>query len=254
VQQNGLKIASFNTFGIPLTPLRIQRAGFMFQNIKELSPEVVFLQEVFPNKRILKLLENISREEYPYLYPDLKIKSNHGGLRVLSKQPLTYLGFTKFRRRLSKNPLSLSDHLAGKGFQTFKTSFQGEETLILHTHLSANYSNLRSEENVQIRQINQILKTLLKHTYAKLVLVGDINIKPDSGLHNLLQNTAGFYDPLASTQEITVEAKKSRDDYCLLKGFSPKQITQTVIFKEIYQNKRKSFNLSDHYGLLTEVQ
>lgn len=262
---NRVTIYSRNIFGVPFFAnqhkIRIDR---LLEESKLARSDILLLQEVFLPKDKREIRKCFKKEFHIFQAKNGFLRFG-GGLCGLFKKrtKIESHHFIPFNSSGFLSNLTITDKIAGKGFQVFKISRPIEITLI-NTHLTCPYIKNIDEsykiKNLMANQLSSIKKYVDKETKNPLIICGDFNLEitqdimkdfiTDAGLDNHtshLHNTVleNFYSPKWLFQSFATTIKKP--DYVLTKNF-PKNWETTI--------KRASDHhelISDHVGIITTI-
>jgi endonuclease/exonuclease/phosphatase family metal-dependent hydrolase len=266
-----VKVLSFNTYGAPLASNRNQRAQAIAEKILKIKPDVAMLQELaMPQswKAVQEIMEsngyhtNQKRKLYGF-----------GGLVIFTKeQNGDNSVFVKYKKQGSI--LTLWERMLPKGYRYLDHG----GILFINTQLFSfyRYSNRELETHQsQLDQLSAFINKISKKK--KLVIAGDFNRPPNTkrmkrfmkrlGIKNLLPNgkythssnnlSWRFKSLNRSPINVVFNPKKSfgekQIDYIFCRGFDGTKISQRVVFDRPYKINGSSQYLSDHFGILTEV-
>jgi endonuclease/exonuclease/phosphatase family metal-dependent hydrolase len=258
-----LKVAEFNTWGVPVVVWDTGRYAQAMKALEELNPDVILLEEVFSGKG----KRAFHSEAYPYEAHGPKgfPRILNSGLKILSKYPI------ERRATLVYGSCSSLDCLSRKGALLVVIALpNGKKLNVVVTHLN---TTKNSETEGQLKQLAQL--SLFISTYAEknspILVGGDFNFEAESSPYPyLLQHlhewaghsvtdlwtqthaadepgftSDGYDNHYASdySRRTRSPIDRKRIDY-LFSDLTP--VSSQVIFKET--------PYSDHYGLLGEYQ
>jgi endonuclease/exonuclease/phosphatase family metal-dependent hydrolase len=262
-----ITICSLNCFDSPLSSNTNTRFELITEGLTKISPDIILLQEVVFARHRKILVEGLKKTGYNF-YPENHTNFTTGGLMIITKNfTIDNFKFVKFKNQGPFSALSLTDRILGKGFQIANILLNNKNYLLVNTHLLCKYketSNDRQAFQKQINELTDYLKALKKES---IIIGGDINALPDSNEILALKKILSLKDP-ANEAVFTVfpentnrgrlmnmfgNGKPFRTDYILL---SPSIIVGRfeIIFNKTVISGAKKINLSDHYGLLVEIQ
>jgi endonuclease/exonuclease/phosphatase family metal-dependent hydrolase len=264
------KIFSLNSGGIPFSPNRKIRFRMLPEFLKKERFDFVLLQEIgdkFTYDNLKKSLGDVY-SFYPEQSPGLI--NTQGGLLLLSLKPLKRYRFIKYKIKSGPRfPYNLPEKLSNKGIQICETEIGSTKVVFIHTHLLANFFGSEKEYEYLDKQLSELIEFIQKiPNGTKLILSGDLNFPPETGLYKRLIKMTGLTDPLTGKSVYTHSFKNlnihklfvkwglmwgnKREDYTLYKGFHKNAVRQTVYEKK-FRNNGKLYDLSDHYGILTTI-
>ncbi|MFN8471554.1 MAG: endonuclease/exonuclease/phosphatase family protein [Anaerolineae bacterium] len=199
-------MVTLNTFGVPFLPntrLRLRTAG---RSLNVANLDVVCLQEV-QYSRYVPLL----RHEFdllPHAAYEPHVYAPKGGLLTLSRHPLRNTQFYPYKdRRLRIGP-AVADWALYKGAMVAELVMGSLPTIIVNTHLIANYSNNWSRHNryaqlehAQAQELAELINRLDRN--ALVLLAGDFNFPQESWVYEEFVLATGMLDPLAEQTKPT---------------------------------------------------
>ncbi len=262
-----LKVLTLNCFGAPQSFNRSQRFEKIGQEIMEIDPNITALQEVYFSKDRSILLESLNSKVDVY-YSLRSLKRTTGGLITgVSGIKSKYMGFIKFDDQGPIAFLPIFDRLAPKGFQHIKLLHNNKIIDFINVHLICIYKEKQNYRSTYSNQINQLIKYVKVNCGNDMVLAGDLNGDVDSEEIIMLKSGLNLYESLTS-ETITVSSentnrkgltniyskyKSFRTDYVFTKS-TIKNISSNLVFDNLYKINNNNLHLSDHYGILTEIE
>jgi len=264
--KNNLSVVCLNCFGIPMPVHRKERFKLIAEALYKLSPDIIALQEVFVWTDRNILIDKL-KEHYD-VYPEKFLPFSSGGLITFVKKHIEVnkFEFNKFRDQGNKTLISIPDGIAGKGHQVFELKINRKTVSFINCHLLCQYNRSDSLVKSYANQITELINITTK-LGNKVIVSGDLNDDPNSEGITKLKKNAGLYEQL-STEDFTVDlsnlnrgkimnifsnGKSYRTDYT----FATKEIkivSQSIIFNLPIVVNGKAYNLSDHYGIFTEIE
>jgi endonuclease/exonuclease/phosphatase family metal-dependent hydrolase len=194
-------LLSLNAFGVPFF-LSLGRLGRLARALNHLEPQVICLQEVQQHAYIPLLQRSLSGHPHQAFFLNPRGYAPKGGLLTASSLPVGRAGFSPFPQRGHPWSIGFSDWALYKGVLMAELEWQGQQIIILNTHLHANYSGDWRPENgfarLQYAQI-QFLATLVQvqPPEALVILCGDFNFPRTCWLYTELVRQGDLVDPLA---------------------------------------------------------
>jgi len=259
-----IKIITINCFDSPLSPKRTDRINHLVSEIIKLDGDVICFQELIFLKRVKRISKSFERLGY-YSFFNPRKKLNRGGLFFVSKYPIVSSEYIKFNSQGTSISFQLTDRFLKKGYQKIRLEIEGKIVTVINTHLVSLYKNVSSKEKrVLLKQFSELLNNLNLEK-GKVIVAGDFNISFTDSMYQQFEEKTNLYDPLRGKEIVTVSKentqrknfykirKDSRIDYILLSK-DLKNISHKVILKDLYRLKRKNIHLSDHFGLMMEVE
>ena len=264
--KNKISIICLNCFGSPLSVNWKIRYKLITNELQKIDPDLICLQEVFTYKQRKTLYDALS-VRYNIFYDDF-FGFCKGGLVSFVKKEINVNNY-RFEEYLNQGSfltLAITDRISRKGIQSFKLNINGRDFCLVNTHLLCTYGNYKSDLLQHSLQILQLTKSILE-THLNLILCGDLNVSPTNQLLTELKSKNNLVEYLDTTS-ITVsptnlnrgvllnyygEKKPYRTDYVFATK-SLEVVTQEIVFKDIMKYNNKEYNLSDHYGIFTELK
>ncbi len=172
-----LHIYTQNAFGLPFTG-RARRFRALTKLIRDLAPDLVFLQEVlFGGDEEMLRIEGYHTACLP------NGMFNRGGLLTLSRVPLSRVRFHPFTAQGAWTNRQLSDRFLGKGWLEAEASEWG--ITLVNTHLVSTYreSDGFVHDTEQEAQLHQLLHRV-EHL-GPSVIAGDFNFTEGTPFHRM---------------------------------------------------------------------
>lgn len=259
-----LNIITLNCFDSPLLLKRKARIDRLISELVSYRADIYCFQELIflkRAKRISKIFEKLGY--YSFFTPGKRL--NKGGLLFVSKYPIQKSEYIKFKNQATPFSFQLTDRFLKKGYQKNELVIEGKKITVINTHLVSLYKTISAKEKrVLLNQYKELLDDLNK-IKNKTIVAGDFNISFTEKMYQELEEKTNLFDPFRNENIITVSKdntqrkhfykikKDTRLDYVLLSNDS-KMLNFKVILKDLYRLNRKNINLSDHYGLMVEVE
>lgn len=226
-----LSVFTQNCFGIPF-PRTKRRLEKIADKILDLSPDVVFLQEI-QWKRHVKIFDI---PNYQTFFDDGRFATAGGLLTLLRKDFLGSHGFVKFKRQGGVR--QIADRALGKGILDVVLS--KENVHLVNTHLLATYMPGFLRDKGQLAQLKELISYL--KPFEKFVAAGDLNFSEGSNYHKLL--TSEFED-LSFDIGLSHPILKSKIDFVFGKGVK-KVLSKRFVEYEGF--------VSDHKGIYCKIE
>ena len=197
---HGMHLVTLNTFGVPFLPNTRTRLRTVGRSLNVANLDVVCLQEV-QYFRYVPLLRQEFRS-LPHAAFEPHVYAPKGGLLTLSRHPMRSAQFHPFKdRRLRLGP-AVADWALYKGAMVAELAARALPTIIVNTHLIANYSSdwsrrnrYAQREHAQAQELAELLNRLDRNS---LVLVaGDFNFPRESWVYEEFVLATGLIDPMA---------------------------------------------------------
>jgi endonuclease/exonuclease/phosphatase family metal-dependent hydrolase len=247
---------SLNCCGMPGTEFA-RRMPKIARRIREVSPDLVALQEVFLERTARKLA---TASGLPFAFHARRLGTVAGGLVLLSRFPLSETTFIPFEEQGSLFRYSVLARLNRKGFLFAR--LERPRMGIVATHLLSNYLNRFDEgpyADWQQHQVEQLLDFIAElESGLPLLLVGDLNFHPRTSAYRRLRST-GLADLMEGCASPSMVPKTELDlgwlapslqerlDYVMLR---PAETFSAVRCGYMFEGE----GLSDHLGLLAELK
>ncbi len=260
-----LSLLTFNCFGLVL-PNTKPRLLALARELENCPYQIICLQEIQLHHYQRLLVKACASYAYPVYEPYFHCPK--GGLLTLSRLPILSQSFEPYAERgLWYTPMLL-DMLFYKGMLIKKLIWADIPTVIINTHILANFGGDWNRHGIYARveekQLQQLAGTVRDQPADALVVVmGDFNIPRGSGLYHDFLNASGLTDPLAGDPRSTVHlpagipARYSLSiDYALVR--IPERISFKIDCNLCFTNKywtssQRQGYLSDHYGIETRI-
>lgn len=268
-----MKVLTYNCCAIPYfaghIAERLERIG---RAIDELDPDVVMLQELFfPGQ--LKILDRVLRRWPHRARHLLSWRRVAGGMAVYAKFPIRESRFFDFREQGSLLRFSVLARLHRKGFMEVR--FADPDLRLVHAHLLANYwceMDPKSEAahnpyaRYQARQLHQLHEHLhLTDDGAPLLVGGDLNVAADSPMFRGFLERSALRDEMEDEPGTSLLGKRyyrlpsegafgRRLDFVLSRRFGRRVGARYVLQDEVAFADGSRRALSDHYGVLVELE
>ncbi len=258
-------LLSLNTFGIPFY-MGWGRLKRLTRELDKISVTAICLQEVQQNAYAPLVRRGLT--SYPYHVFERHRYAPKGGLAVFSCLPLARHHFEVYQDRGAWHSLSIADWALYKGILSVHLVVDGQQIVVLNTHMNANYSGLWHRENllvqIQAHQVEQLIQTIHSISDESLLIVcGDLNFPRSTFLYDDLISGSQLIDPMADDPRSTyrpfplVPAKwKIPLDYVLYRPPVHKDVQVHADLIEV-EDSGKSHPiqrfLTDHNALLLKI-
>ncbi len=254
-----IKLASINCHDHPLMIRKRRRKILIIvDEIIALKPDIICFQEINSSHTAKLIAPLLTERGYQNFYLSDRI-INRGGLFISSAFPIKKAKFFKFDKQGKIISKQLADRTLGKGFQHVTLEVNGENIELINTHLVVLYS-IQSKTQIQVQssQIDQ-LANYLAQFQEKLIVAGDLNIKPNSELYNRFINNTKLVDQTAGKNFLTawtktiygVEKVQVQVDY-IFSTQDWKASEQKIICDQTHFLRGEERYLSDHFGLFAK--
>lgn len=258
-------LLSLNTFGIPFY-MGWGRLKRLTRELDQISVTAICLQEVQQNAYAPLVRRGLT--SYPHHIFERHRYAPKGGLAVFSRIPLDRHRFEVYQDRGAWHSLSIADWALYKGILSVHLDVDGQQIIVLNTHMNANYSGIWHRENplvqIQAHQVEQLIQTINSIPDDLLLVVcGDLNFPRATFLYDNLISGGRLVDPMADDPRSTyrpfplVPAKwKIPLDYVLYRRPIHKDVQVYTDLIEV-EDSRKSHPvqrfLTDHNALLLKI-
>lgn len=258
-------LLTMNTFGVP-TGHTNARMRTLAQHLNTADLDVVCFQEVQ-----LSYYNRLLRREFhamPHAAFEPHLYAPKGGLLTLSRHSLRHFAFEPFHTRRLRIGPALTDWALYKGALVTHIEGQATPTIIVNTHLNANYdgdwsptNRYAAIEHRQAQQLADLVQSLDPHALA--FVVGDFNFPRGCWIYEDFVQAAGVIDPLASHQEPTFRPPRLAPahfaqpiDFAFVRP--PHQQAVNVQAQMLFDERVELVNgkkrhLSDHHAVRVDV-
>jgi endonuclease/exonuclease/phosphatase family metal-dependent hydrolase len=239
-----LHLYTQNVFGLPFTR-RKRRFRALSELIRDLAPDVAFLQEVlFAGDEKCFQIDGYHAAFVPNgLF-------NRGGLLTLCRTPLTKVRFHPFRAQGALINLQLSDRLLGKGWLEAEASGWG--ITLVNTHLVSTYQESRRfvDDLEQRSQLEQMLRAV--PDLGPSVLAGDFNFSENTPFHGMAEACAE--DIARGLHPLGLGHLQPKLDHIFVRGLGWQEALAKWIIPGTLAGTRGMVSLSDHAGVSVELR
>lgn len=239
-----LRLYTQNVFGLPLTR-RARRFRALSDLIRELAPDVAFLQEVmFAGDEECFRIEGYHAAFIP------AGMFNGGGLLTLCRVPLTRVRFQPYHAQGAWHNLQLSDRLLGKGWLEAEASDWG--ITLVNTHLVSTYQESRRfvHDLEQLAQLDQVLRAM--PCLGPSVLAGDFNFIEDTPFH--CRAEAFGEDVARGLHPLALNHLQPKLDHIFVRGLGWTEAQARWVVPGPLAGTRGAASLSDHAGISVELK
>ena len=258
-----IKIFNLNFFGLPLFFNKEIRYRFLLQKIKKLSPDLIFLQEIIFRKDVQKLASSLEERGYK-TYFKLGRVFNRGGLFIGSRLKVIQADFVPFTDQGPIFSSAFFERLIIKGFLYIEIREFKKEFFLATSHLCYYehfYLKHQKEPLTSLAQTKQIIAFFKNKK--NVIIGGDFNFLPEARSYALMKDK-GRYKEVSKGRIKTLSPenfnrqkflklgithlKPITFDYIFYKG-GIKRIKAKRIADKPFVFQKKSYYLSDHYGI-----
>ncbi len=199
-------LLTLNCFGAPGMGATA-RLRHLAQHLNRADYCMVCLQEV-QTHLYRNLLTTACRDSYPAQAYHGFVHAPKGGLLTLARAKLQRTEFALFRNRGLWYTPALADWISHKGILSAHFIIDGVPTVIMNTHLTANYTGNWTQQNAFARQehgeLLHIAELVNQQPADHLVVVcGDFNVPRASWLYDSFMEASGLTDPMARDERPT---------------------------------------------------
>lgn len=259
-----MKILTLNCFLSPWSFSRKTKLPLIIQALVQENPDIIFLQEIFFKSDAEYIIQNLKKFGFiDFFYSK--------SLLTISKHNFASKKYKNFKHHLYLNPfffiIKVLNFIYGKGFQLLELEIDREPIVLVNTHLLSAYGwNHGVYLKARLHELEQIHSGLGRNKIQQIILGGDFNFDINSVPYVYLQSQSGFSDPLNFIKENTITVKNlnrkffwlakmnQRIDHIFIKGFENIRTNGKVIFKEPYEFAGKQMHISDHFGLVLNLE
>jgi endonuclease/exonuclease/phosphatase family metal-dependent hydrolase len=239
-----LHIYTQNAFGLPFTG-RARRFRALSHLIRDLAPDVVFLQEVlFGGDEQIFHLDGYHAACVP------NGMFNRGGLLTLSRVPLTRVQFHPFEAQGAWHNRQLSDRFLGKGWLEAEASEWG--ITLVNTHLVSTYQEAEGfvHDPEQHAQLDQVLREVAR--LGPSVLAGDFNFVEGTPFHQMaierVEDVARGLHPAGLGRLLP------KLDHIFVRSLGWHEARARRVEPGTLAGSRGTVSVSDHAGLSVELE
>ena len=268
-----MKILTFNTgllelsvgkLSFDVVPFVEERAALLPHYLKDIDADVICLQEIFrlEDMDILRTISDI----YPYIYvSDHKNILKRNGLSILSKHPFKVTHELRYKTKgvekfVKKGAVKV---------QITEGEYSGIE--VVNTHFpyggfGSSSQTLRSTVRLRNKNIQHLHKKIHKE-HTTTIIAGDFNFGPNIAPENYKKILSLGYEKV-SNGDITWDVEnplnlmfptsvsKSIDHIFVnqKRDFEFSVVESTRVFDSLLQIEGKPAFLSDHFGLLCDIE
>ena len=234
-----LHIYTQNVYGLPFTDRR-RRFDALARQIRELSPDVVFLQEVlFKGDDAHFQVEGYHRAFVP------SGPWNRGGLLTLSRTPIRRVRFQPFRAQGAWHNRQLSDRLLGKGWLEAEVPAWG--LTLVNTHLVSTYREEHAfvHDHGQRAQLDELLQAV--RAMGPSILAGDFNFAEGTPFHARAQ--AHVEDVARGLSRTRLRDLMPRLDHIFVRQLGWQEARARLVLPGSLTANGRSRAWSDHAGV-----
>ena len=191
-------LLTLNSFGLPFF-LSWRRMHILAEELDQRQDTVVCLQEIQQDAYIPVLRKRLT--QYPYQCFKKYFYAPMGGLVTASKLPFVSYEFLPFPNRGKWWSIGFADWALRKGVLASTFEVEGQQIIVLNTHIHANYLGSWSKDSmlakIQSDQVWFLAEQAKAQSRDALVIIcGDFNFPRDTFLYEELAEISGFTDPL----------------------------------------------------------
>jgi endonuclease/exonuclease/phosphatase family metal-dependent hydrolase len=254
-------LLTLNCFGAPGTKATA-RLRHLAQHINRADYGIVCLQEV-QTHLYRNLLTTACRDCYPAQAYHGFVHAPKGGLLTLGRIELEHSEFHLFRNRGLWYTPALADWITHKGILSASCTIDGLPTIIMNTHLTANYTGSWSQQNAFARQEHRELLQIAERVNAQpadhlVIVCGDFNIPRASWLYESFMEVSGLTDTMAQDERPTFRPHRGMSskysvpiDYVFYRAPAglKMQVQADLQFADKLDIAGRKTYLSDHLGI-----
>ncbi len=265
-----LRILTLNTWGLPapLSRLPETRMAEIGVRLRDLDVDVAAFQEVWTRGSRRALRAACAPAGLVHAWTN-HVAFGGSGLLVLSRLPITSAHFERFSVRGRPERVDHGDYYGGKGFLRISLAHPEGPLSLYTTHLHARYA-----DDVEHAYVPQRIAQIVQHASAlwsaeePTLAVGDFNFSESDVEHRVLCGLAALRDLAAELDQREATALHSnpyrsaakpdrRIDYVFARDGVHARVTPLRIARvldEIFSLEGRAASVSDHAGLLAELE
>ncbi len=239
-----LHIYTQNAFGVPFTR-RPRRFRALAHLIRNLAPDVVFLQEVlFAGDESYFEIDGYHAAYAPHGI------FNQGGLLTLCRVPLTRVQFHPFRAQGAWHNFQLSDRLLGKGWLEAEAPEWG--ITLVNTHLVSTYQESAGfvHDTEQESQLDQVLGRVGQ--LGPSVLAGDFNFTEGTPFHRMALDRVE--DVARGLHPSSLGRLLPKLDHVFVRRLGWQEARARRVPPGTLADLRDAVSVSDHAGVSVELE
>lgn len=221
------RLLTFNTWGLKyVSKFRSERLVAIADRLASISSDekqydIVALQEIWTQED-WDYIEETCRDKYPFMRWFSSGIISGPGLAILSKYPIKRTFLYRFPINGRPSAFFRGDWYVGKSLAVSILQMKENTVAVLNSHMHAPYST-HGDAAYECHRACQAwdiatLANELKEAGHAVILVGDLNSRPDSLQYRILQHEAGLHD--------SWEIINGKTDLSMIKSMEPcEQIT-----------------------------
>jgi endonuclease/exonuclease/phosphatase family metal-dependent hydrolase len=195
---SSFSLLTLNSFGLPFF-LGWQRMRTLADELNRRQDTVICLQEIQQDAYLPVLQKRLL--QYPFQCSKQHLFAPMGGLVTASKIPFVSYDFLPYPNRGKWWSIGFADWALRKGVLVTTFDVEGQQVIVLNTHIHANYLGSWNREGMlsriqsdQVRYLAEQAKAQSKD--ALIIICGDFNFPRGTFLYEELAEVSGFIDPL----------------------------------------------------------
>jgi|WetSurSiteA1Bulk_404760.scaffolds.fasta_scaffold04260_1 endonuclease/exonuclease/phosphatase family metal-dependent hydrolase len=191
-------LLTLNSFGLPFF-LGWRRMGVLAGELNQRADTVICLQEIQQDVYIPILKKHLTH--FPNQCYKEYLFAPMGGLVTASKLPFVSYEFLPFPNRGRWWSIGFADWALRKGVLASTFEVDGQQIIVLNTHIHANYLGSWSKDSMLAKIQSDQVRFLAEQAKAQsrdalVIICGDFNFHRDTFLYEELAEISGFTDPL----------------------------------------------------------
>ncbi len=258
-----IKVLSWNLHGLawPLSKDPVGRMDRISAKVRELSPDIVLMQEVWLGSYLNRLVDGL-QPDWTHAFLKRRSGSPKGGLLTFFRTSAGWHvqsvpQFHAFKANAPVWKIWEGDGLGGKGVLTIELARGEQRICAVNTHLQSQYSGSNYDEvrETQLLELGKVASNIPPSLFA--IIAGDLNTDSHESLYSHIA---------ALGTDLTSEARRTsnpgttangRDgrpewiDYIVAADSQDWTVSSTL---ELITNESADVPYSDHSGLLCTIK
>lgn len=264
IGKNSFSILTFNFLGIPFLSRNYgRRLRYLTKQLQKIQPDIICLQEVWLRHTRKRLVSGLEKYGYRHFFhPTSGVRLN--GLLTCSKHEIIRTDSADLKPVFSGMNLFLVETPGSKGYSLVTIKMGRGDLHVINTHLSVDWSGKHEEgskyNDVQINAIDKLAKIVNLLGDKKIIVVGDLNFRPDCWLYEKVLSSAGLKDIVPNNFETCLRnlfrfpmpEHGGRVDYIFTRNFLEDSLLD---IKLLWDKPVKGVGyLSDHAAILARFR
>ena len=218
-----------------------KRLPLILQQITNIQPDIVCLQEVFCFQVLKNLKTSLKALGFDIHHTPTRGLISQNGLLTATKFPILET------HQIDYSIYTGAEYLIKKGLLTSYVSTPYGPLIVHNTHLQSNsiYTWDKKCTEVRQKQKKEVLKQISSHSNYTTLLCGDLNDDFDSSEHHNFLHQLPFKNYTSNPQKLITFPKHQKQlDYIILNCKNP---------TNFYTLPHYPIQTSDHYRLIAEI-